>query len=863
MIRNLNFKDPVKVIAGRLLKWPLVLLLVFISAYYVQASHGRYGSISYTNLGPVSPDSCQIEVTVSQAWEMCATICHFPVPPSVGDVSPVTSQLNLDNADGSAVLDRDIILTVTSVNLAEGWYFGEYTTTLTVHCDSSYLLYYEDCCRIFTLVNNSGGAYRNETTVTPPAKGNDSPVGTIPPIVKLPAGSAAASFPIGAGDPDGDPLFFRLALPSEASDGLGINAPGFTVTPGGTGMLSTLPYSVGDLLNAWVAVEDTAGSKIILDFLIEVVDSSAPPVFDYTVTPLPAPCLIAQEGDNVNFKVKASDPDSGDVVSISAVGVPIGANILPSNPSPGGNPDSVTFDWNTGPGDAGLYIVTFTAEDTSGVSTSTSVCVQITAVPEVDTCLPVDVVCESDSSWRQSTYTETAPWGGTWSGANSLPSAATYTNMVTIGQPYGYHSIDKADGADVISAPNNVTFYRKELVIANPSDVQMRIRMSMDDGAEIYLNGHLLLREENSAKMNWKAPVHDILYESDGSIDNGHMGGQMFDLVTAVDLDTVLVAGANELVVALYNLRGASNKGGFSLKLEALVDCPATDSCVSDSTWDLSTEVTQAPWGGTWSGVMGNLPADNTYTLKAMEGQPYPWGGMPAVPGSEPIKADNNVRFYRKCFNVTNKDDVDARIRMYMDDGAEIYLNGTLLVREENMDKDNWTGVYHDIKYNSDGSMDNGHMGGQMFDYVNNVDLDTVLQNGENHLVVALYNLRSSANKGGFSFRLDMTKGGAPVIIPCPAVVPKSVVLKDGTSNGGISVYPNPASSVVQVEIDAPAQFERILSLHDISGRVLQHEVLPGSESLLRIKLENYPAGIYILRVAAGAEVYTEKIMKE
>ncbi len=849
-------------LANQFFKRPLALLVVaLLLSFSAEATHYRYGNISYVFMAHPHPDSCTIEVTVNQAWRSS----FFGVT-TVGDVATFTTVLNLSPLGSGIVIDSDPVdITSTSLNAADDWFYGEFTTTFTIHEDSSYVLWYENCCRISTLANNSDAEFRAETVVTPCSGGNESPRATITPIVKLPEGVAANMFTIPAVDPDGDPLTFRLATVFEVQNDAGggtFSSPFFSVTPGGMATFSTAATPKGSLHNCWVAIEDGKGSKSTLDFIVEVVDSggvNSPPSFDYGVTPIPGPCIMAHPGDSVKFWVKASDPDSGQTVVITGVGIPPGAMFTPSLPSPGGNPDSVQFCWVPGPGDLGPVVMVFTAEDDSAATASTAICVDVVpdSVPIDTTCIPVDVVCESDTSWRKSTYTETAPWGGTWGGAMSLPGAGTYTMPVSTGQPYGYHSIDEADGAPVIIAPNNVTFYRKEMIIANPSDVEMRIRMSMDDGAEVYINGTMLVREENSAKVNWKKPVHDIHYDSDGTITNGYMGGQMFDVVPAVDLNTVLVAGANEVVVALYNLRGAANKGGFSFKLEAVVDCPQTDSCVSDSTWDLSTHVTEAPWGGDWSGVSGMLPADSTYTLKAMEGQPYPWGGMPAVPGSEPIKADNNVRFYRKCFEVIDTDSVDARIRMYMDDGAEIYLNGVLLVREENMHKDNWTGVYHDIMWSGDGSVDNGHMGGQTFDYVNSVDLDTVLTTGKNELVIALYNLRSGANKGGFSFRLDMTRDGLPNLLPY-----KNVVQALAGSDATLELYPNPVSNMLNLKISSDYANDRQVMLLDMSGKVLTQDVVSPRDELYRFDMNAYPSGMYIVRVLAGDAVLTAKVFK-
>lgn len=561
-------ENPIRVISSGIRAWSLILLLMCILSS-AMASHYRYGSISYTVLGPVSPDSCEIEVTVTQAWELCELVCHFPVPPAIGDTSPVTSFLVLETAGGTVISTEGIEITVTSVNPAEETYYGTYTTTLTVHCDSAYLLYYEDCCRIFEIANNSGFSFRSETVVTPPGGGNNSPVATLPPVVKLPKGPMSM-FPVPATDPDGDSLFFRLATPEEAVSAgapAGGNPFGFSVSPTGVATFITgfIP-PLDTLHNAFIAIEDPAGSKIIVDFIIQLVDSSIAPVFDFSITPTPAPCLIYYIGDTIEFGVKAFDPEPGDVVTISAVGVPLGAIFTPALPTPGGNPDSTVFTWITGPGDDGVSVITFDAADTSGVTTLTSVC--ITVLDTTPLGAMVDS-CVSDASWKLSTTTTVATSNTyPWPGVGGFPSLATFTDPVLVGQPYPWEHLYSVPGSEVITAASGVTYYLKEFELVDHIGVNTRIRMFMDDDVEIFINGHWIALEDGMGPANWRTANHDILFKDDGTVDNGHMGGDMFDFYALPDMDTVLMTGVNTIVLAIRNRTSKPDYGGFSFRMD-------------------------------------------------------------------------------------------------------------------------------------------------------------------------------------------------------------------------------------------------------------------------------------------------------
>ncbi len=1055
----------------------LILMIFFLFAGSASASHYRYGTISWKRVPGAAPGSCAIEVTVKQAWR---TSWGWAPMPSTGTLfaSPMFG------APGGGA-SASIILTVSTYNVVDDWLFGEWKGTLTLPSDTAhYMLSYGSCCRITSLVNNASDGFRSESIVTPCVKGNDSPVSTQVPIVKLPNGIAVNTFMVAASDPNGDPLSYRLATPAEAGDLSSSNPTGFSITGGGMASFSTVGKSTGDLYNAFVYIEDTAGASTMADFLIEIVDSSTPPEFDFAVTPSPASCYEVLPGDTVKFTVKAFDPDAGDSVFISAVGLPPAAILTPPLPTSGGNPDSVVFCWYPDTADIGTTIISFTAEDTSGVSTSTSVCIVVSlkpifavpptppegvhmyyecgdtihfpveafdpdpsdsvqifkvegkamgggkiplypgasfpvptpwanptsgmfywetdasvwghkhvfftakdglgdvtehevsilvnAAPEFvsvpDTCVYVDSTycyaievsdkdtangdsldlfgfglpswltfidsgngrgslcgtptaadlglhaifleahdvfhhdngtamqtfvitvksdsiippdtacvavelhCPSDSTWELSTEKEPSDWGGDWFGALSLPDDSTYTLMAMVGQPYPWGGIPVLDSTEAIKADNNVSFYRKKITLTSTVDLQARIRMYMDDGAEVYVNGHLLVREENVELANWSGVPHDVKYHSGGGVTNGYSGNQMFDYAASASLDTIFVVGVNEVVVALRNLKGAANKGGFSFMLDVWADCPGdppmlgvpVDSCVSDSSWWKST-VTTIPGSNTfpWVGVP-SLPHDSTFILPVEIGQPYPWFAIYSVPGSYVIKAPSYTTYYRKSFMVSDHKDVDARFRSYFDDNVEIYINGHLLAREDDIvGITHFSGPYHDVLFKSDGTTDNGHMGGDMFDYVSGADLDSVLVTGMNDLTVVLRN-RRPADKGGFSFRMDISKGGSTVLYKGSERNTRSTNAVVDAEHTPVQIYPNPTSSSVMVAMPAiQSQAKGKLVLSDLNGKVLYtKDITLGEVSIMELNLSEFANGVYLLKLEAGEYRDVQRILK-
>ncbi len=835
------------------------------------ATHYRYGSVTYkyVPMPPGGVGACAIEVTVSQAWR--ESFGHFGGVPVVGSVTTFpTSLLVLEEIGGGVVTTSDIYLTATTVNLVDDWYFGVFKTVYILpKAATEYLISFSSCCRISTLINNADGDFRSECKVTACGLGNKSPVSSLSPIVKLSKGLSPAAFVIPGSDPDGHPITFRLATYAEAiAVGPGANAPTFAVSPTGHATISTVGYATGDQLNAFVAIEDPLGAKTMVDFLIEIVDSasviSTPPMFDFSITPAPAPCFDITVGDSLWFKVVAKDADTGDVVTITAVGVPLGAVVSPSNPSAGGNPDTMMVCWVPGPGDVGLSVISFTAEDASALTALTSVCILVKA----DTgCVAAgSLTLTSDTSWRKSTVVTGTNLSGVWGGVGGvLPPDASFTLPALIGQPYSFHSIDSVPGAQVIKTGRDVTYFRKYFTIGGDDDVAARIRMTVDDHVEVYVNGFLVVAQYTGTSANFKNPPFDADLQADGTIVNPNGGGDAFSTVTFSELDDIFVAGVNSLTLAVRNYAKPSDKGGFSFRMDLdynvlSANCDVVDSCVSDSSWAKSTVVTPSNFSGFWGGV-SSLPATGTYTLSAMEGQPYGFHSIDSVPGAKSIKTDNNITYFRKEFTMLDNIDVDSRLRMTVDDGMEIYINGQLIAREENVPVGNRKVPGHDLNFVAGGPVFvNGFAGGDPFDFVSTVDLDTVFVVGVNEVVLVVRNFAKAGDKGGFSFRMDLTKGGTSVVKksdnrPEPEVVFAEVELP-------VQLYPNPTSSFVNIIVkEDVGVVNGEVSIMDLNGRILQQRSFDTQE--IQLNLDGYTSGIYLVKINAGGKTHTSKVLKQ
>lgn len=331
------------------------------------ATHFRYGNITWSWVSGTT-----VTFHVTQAWRRSF---FSPTPVLGGTVN--TGSLVFGAGSAQALIN----LTVTQINTAEDWFYGEATITYTYPTGGVFTAYFTNCCRISSLANNNDQNFRVQTTVTI-GNFNSSPVSTMPPMVYLPVGQAPAQFQIFASDPDGQPLQYRLATPAEMGGSGLTQPPGLTVSPTGLVSFNTVGRPLNQLWNTQVIVSDGT-ANIAVDLLIRITAVSNPPNFDYAVTPANGTTYDIKPGDTLTFQVKATDIDSGNVVTLFGFGLPAGALLSPVLPI-SGNPVMTTFRWVPTMAQLGARVVNFTAQDNVGASASTSVNIIVSLDPVFD-----------------------------------------------------------------------------------------------------------------------------------------------------------------------------------------------------------------------------------------------------------------------------------------------------------------------------------------------------------------------------------------------------------------------------------------------------------------------------------------------
>jgi hypothetical protein len=384
--------------------WPALLksvlaLFIMLSSFQVFATHFRYANITW-NRDAVNP--LKIHFTVTEAWRRgFAWNTYFagnPVPPNVGNTINFGGNFPLNFGDASSA---NIVLTVTSISVAEDWVYGVFVVDHTYSSPGNFLAFFEGAARISgppatpagPLQNNGDGSFRVETRVTV-GNNNDAPVSTLPPFINLPVGNPAASYIIPATDPDGDAILFTLAPPTsftQTSTALNTQPVGFSVSPTGTITFSTVGKTIGHFYNAVVRLTDSKGAYNHLDFLIRIVGPSNPPIYDPPTPPDNFTYNVAP-GTLVNYTVKAHDPDPADNVTLFVNGKPIGATLTPGLPTSGpvGGPVQTNFSWTPTLSDIGSYVTTYIAQDPQGIQTPTTVKINVACTSTI-TCRDVTI----------------------------------------------------------------------------------------------------------------------------------------------------------------------------------------------------------------------------------------------------------------------------------------------------------------------------------------------------------------------------------------------------------------------------------------------------------------------------------------
>lgn len=357
---------------GRRLR-ALVLAAVGAFTGLVLAAGGLAASSDTAQATHYRADQIEWHVTTGNTVMFHVTISTrasgFPSPAPGTTISAGA----LDYGDGTGA---STVFTVGTLDVANDVLTAETVVTHQYASEGPFAVRFVDCCRLSSPahINNPLGESILTTTVDL-AKAQASPSSAISPVIDCPI-DAACAFRIPAiGGTPGSEIRFRMAAYEES---------GVTSQPGPPYSLTAAEIdpvtgvytwdTTGAYVNATgfsfystqVVVEEYVGGLLVatlpIDFFIRLSDdvSNAAPAFD-APTPADGAEISVAVGFPVSFRIQASDPDVGDIVTLGIVQLPAGAVLNPV----AGNPATASFDWT--PTAMGDYILILTAQDQNGV----------------------------------------------------------------------------------------------------------------------------------------------------------------------------------------------------------------------------------------------------------------------------------------------------------------------------------------------------------------------------------------------------------------------------------------------------------------------------------------------------------------
>ena len=80
-----------------------------------------------------------------------------------------------------------------------------------------------------------------------------------------------------------------------------------------------------------------------------------------------------------------------------------------------------------------------------------------------------------------------------------------------------------------------------------------------------------------------------------------------------------------------------------------------------------------------------------------------------------------------------------------------------------------------------------------------------------------------------------------------------------------LSVFPNPTTGLTEVIFNAYSKEDAVLTMTDATGKIIEQELIPVVKggNRLKLNLEEYKSGIYILSIVTKYKTHRTKLVKE
>ncbi|MDI1477024.1 MopE-related protein [Polyangium sp. y55x31] len=346
----------------------LAALCVFVFAGRAEATHMRYGNITWSIPNPdTQPRTVAFEVTT--AWHKDSFVGTSALQFGDNTSNPSTTGSYVGSGFDAAGKEYE---------------FYRYRVTHTYPTAGQYTAYFSDCCRVQPMGNQPlQDDYRVEAKVDLTPGNTANPVSVIPAMIQMQV-NGIRTIQIPAVDPDGTPVTCRLATKAETGMILANSVhppvinnkaptlapsntpPGCTLTWDTNGGVAGTRYAVQVILESPNPLNNNISSAA-LDFIIELVQSPVP-------TCTGSGSFVVDMGQTLTTNVTGTSNSFLTMTSIGSVG---SMNPVPGTVKP--SPYTATFTWKPVMLDDGTHVVAVIFTNQQNVS---GYCTITVTVPE-------------------------------------------------------------------------------------------------------------------------------------------------------------------------------------------------------------------------------------------------------------------------------------------------------------------------------------------------------------------------------------------------------------------------------------------------------------------------------------------------
>lgn len=117
---------------------------------------------------------------------------------------------------------------------------------------------------------------------------------------------------------------------------------------------------------------------------------------------------------------------------------------------------------------------------------------------------------------------------------------------------------------------------------------------------------------------------------------------------------------------------------------------------------------------------------------------------------------------------------------------------------------------------------------------------------------------RTFNTEGVFEVKLTSTSAGVSATKTVTMYVGNVGI--DETQSENFSLYPNPASGELNIELSALNQNEFVLMIYDLTGKLVHQEKISQGANSLKVNTEGYANGIYQIQLVGGEKHYSQKV---